>query len=251
MVIIWGDHVHCFRQGYCTRPADCWNIPRQKQLTWTPHSDHSLTCSCYNIYFCCPIYLIMYTSTCLIALSIYIPWTITGDMLSVTLWPIHLFCHPSVPATILGRVTITVCRKWYALCGMYWHTIWSHDHVTWPSGIHFWPSGMAFWKTHSRWVEFIHNIVTTWRSVFSFLNFNIFVKVEIVIKPWHQKKTKMFEWFSLMWCDPKSWITRQAFGFLLICSDRYNHPHSEKSPARPMLFYSTNYWQPFWVQFVV
>ncbi len=27
--------------------------------------------------------------------------------------------------------------------------------------------------------------------------------------------------------------------------------HSEKSPARPMLFYSTNYWQQFWVQFVV
>ncbi len=23
--------------------------------------------------------------------------------------------------------------------------------------------------------------------------------------------------------------------------------HSEKSPARPMLFYSTNYWQQFWV----
>ncbi len=27
--------------------------------------------------------------------------------------------------------------------------------------------------------------------------------------------------------------------------------HSEKSPARPMLFDSTNYWQQFWVQFVV
>ncbi len=27
--------------------------------------------------------------------------------------------------------------------------------------------------------------------------------------------------------------------------------HSEKSPARPMLFYNTNYWQQFWVQFVV
>ncbi len=27
--------------------------------------------------------------------------------------------------------------------------------------------------------------------------------------------------------------------------------HSEKSPARPMLFYSTNYWHHFWVQFVV
>ncbi len=26
---------------------------------------------------------------------------------------------------------------------------------------------------------------------------------------------------------------------------------SEKSPARPMLFYSTNYWHQFWVQFVV
>ncbi len=29
------------------------------------------------------------------------------------------------------------------------------------------------------------------------------------------------------------------------------HVHSEKSSARPMLFYSTNYWQQFWVQFVV
>ncbi len=27
--------------------------------------------------------------------------------------------------------------------------------------------------------------------------------------------------------------------------------HSEKSPVRPMLFYSTNYWQQFWVQFIV
>ncbi len=27
--------------------------------------------------------------------------------------------------------------------------------------------------------------------------------------------------------------------------------HSEKSPNRQMLFYSTNYWQQFWVQFVV
>ncbi len=27
--------------------------------------------------------------------------------------------------------------------------------------------------------------------------------------------------------------------------------HSEESPARPMLFYSTNYWQQFWMQFVV
>ncbi len=27
--------------------------------------------------------------------------------------------------------------------------------------------------------------------------------------------------------------------------------HSEKSPARPMLCYTTNYWQQFWVQFVV
>ncbi len=27
--------------------------------------------------------------------------------------------------------------------------------------------------------------------------------------------------------------------------------HSEKSPARPMLFYSTDYWQQFRVQFVV
>ncbi len=27
-------------------------------------------------------------------------------------------------------------------------------------------------------------------------------------------------------------------------------PHSEKSPVRPMLFYSTNYWHQFWVQFV-
>ncbi len=27
--------------------------------------------------------------------------------------------------------------------------------------------------------------------------------------------------------------------------------HSEKSPARPMLFYSTNYWHQFCVQFVV
>ncbi len=29
------------------------------------------------------------------------------------------------------------------------------------------------------------------------------------------------------------------------------HTHSEKSPTRPMLFYSTNYWHQFWVQFVV
>ncbi len=27
--------------------------------------------------------------------------------------------------------------------------------------------------------------------------------------------------------------------------------HSEKSPVRPMLFYSTNYWHQFWVQFMV
>ncbi len=27
--------------------------------------------------------------------------------------------------------------------------------------------------------------------------------------------------------------------------------YSEKSPARPMLFYSTNNWQQFWVLFVV
>ncbi len=27
--------------------------------------------------------------------------------------------------------------------------------------------------------------------------------------------------------------------------------HSEKSPARPMLFYSTNYWYQLWEQFVV
>ncbi len=27
--------------------------------------------------------------------------------------------------------------------------------------------------------------------------------------------------------------------------------HSETSSARPMLFYSTNYWHQFWVQFVV
>ncbi len=27
--------------------------------------------------------------------------------------------------------------------------------------------------------------------------------------------------------------------------------HSEKSPARPILFYSTNYWQQFWLHFVV
>ncbi len=29
------------------------------------------------------------------------------------------------------------------------------------------------------------------------------------------------------------------------------HVHSEKSPGRPMLFYSTSYWHQFWVQFVV
>ncbi len=34
-------------------------------------------------------------------------------------------------------------------------------------------------------------------------------------------------------------------------SDFISCMHSEKSPARPMLFYSTNYWQQFRVQFVV
>ncbi len=29
------------------------------------------------------------------------------------------------------------------------------------------------------------------------------------------------------------------------------YEHSEKSPARPMLIYSTNYWQQFRMQFVV
>ncbi len=30
-------------------PLDSRNIPTQKQITWSLQSDHSLTCSCYNI----------------------------------------------------------------------------------------------------------------------------------------------------------------------------------------------------------
>ncbi len=30
-----------------------------------------------------------------------------------------------------------------------------------------------------------------------------------------------------------------------LCWGLHYHIHSEKSPARPMLFYSTNYWQQF------
>ncbi len=35
----------------------------------------------------------------------------------------------------------------------------------------------------------------------------------------------------------------------LIGTNNVKTLYSEKSPARPMLFYSTNYWQQFWVQF--
>ncbi len=47
VVIICGNHVNCIWKGYFTHPADSSNIPMQKQFTWSPQSDHSLTCSCY------------------------------------------------------------------------------------------------------------------------------------------------------------------------------------------------------------
>ncbi len=34
-------------------------------------------------------------------------------------------------------------------------------------------------------------------------------------------------------------------------SQEHINIHSEKSPVRPMLLYSTNYWHQFWVQFVM
>ncbi len=49
MVIICRDHVHCFWCGYFTPPVDLWNIPTQKHFSWSAQSDHSITCSCYNI----------------------------------------------------------------------------------------------------------------------------------------------------------------------------------------------------------
>ncbi len=42
---------------YCC-PVDSWNFPTQKRFTWTPQSDHSLTCSCYNTFKLLPIFFL-------------------------------------------------------------------------------------------------------------------------------------------------------------------------------------------------
>ncbi len=54
-----------------------------------------------------------------------------------------------------------------------------------------------------------------------------------------------------------NWYNRKL-SCLVLCitpvffiSDEFVTSHSQKSPARSMLFYITNYWQEFWVQFVV
>ncbi len=53
-------------------------------------------------------------------------------------------------------------------------------------------------------------------------------------------------WRSFLFCT--YWYILQIW---IRLSDLHSVLHSEKSPARPMLFYSTNYWHQFWVQFVV
>ncbi len=49
VVIICGEHVHCFCYGYFIRPANCWTITTQKQFIWSSQSNHLHTCFCYNI----------------------------------------------------------------------------------------------------------------------------------------------------------------------------------------------------------
>ncbi len=44
---------------------------------------------------------------------------------------------------------------------------------------------IPFWKKHTRWLEFICKLVTTWTSVFSHLN--IYLEMNSVIKPWYKK----------------------------------------------------------------
>ncbi len=65
MVIICGDHAHCFWEQYFTCLVDFWNISMQKQFTWSPQSVHSLIhlfffyylCTlkpCFHMYSLCP-----------------------------------------------------------------------------------------------------------------------------------------------------------------------------------------------------
>ncbi len=49
----------------------------------------------------------------------------------------------------------------------------------------------------------------------------------------------------------QGWFHFRVLPCMHSLSDNIYNTHSEKSPARPMLFYSTNDWQQFWVQFVV
>ncbi len=75
--------------------------------------------------------------------------------------------------------------------------------------------------------------------------------------------SKWLEAISIGLGEDKTGMTRITTGIILetyitrqhgySCHEWANQfsVHSEKSPARPMLFYSTNYWQQFWVRFVV
>ncbi len=49
MVIICGDHFHCFVRDISLVLPTREIFLRKKQFTWSPQNDHSLTCSCYTI----------------------------------------------------------------------------------------------------------------------------------------------------------------------------------------------------------
>ncbi len=72
---------------------------------------------------------------------------------------------------IVGRIPHAIYINWYVLSGKYSHTLWSHDHLV----CLFDCLVCLFEKRYTRWLEFIHNIVPTWTSVFSCLNISLYL----------------------------------------------------------------------------
>ncbi len=140
----------------------------------------------------------------------------------------NTLCHGILLVTML-ITTITILYyftfiviHWYvayhthAICGMYSHTIWSHDHFTWLPSMPFWPYDMLFWKRYIRLLEFVCNIVPFphLNIIFQLFKHQCIPLENSVIKPWQKWKPKCLSgaWSPTTLCGQASHTT-QLIGF--------------------------------------
>ncbi len=99
------------------------------------------------------------------------------------------------------------------------------------------------WRIYHMKCVFCHTKISPISSEWAYITGNIFHKSNFwpvlmsLLMMLNSKKKKSIHTLYAIYYE---WIIKQQI-----------QVHSEKSPARPMLFYSINYWQQFWVQFVV